>query len=86
LHVHGVAEVRQNLARAALAGVLFLRVARFAPDQLLVFEGHGSTAHPILAVTHVYVIEFSHAAVLDMEMPRFRPQPSGCDAAQALLR
>ena len=60
LHVHGVAEVGEQLPGAAAASFVFLVVPGFAAQKLLVLERHGSTANPILAIVNVNMVELSH--------------------------
>jgi hypothetical protein len=64
LHVHGIAEIRQNLLRAPLAAFVFIRAASFAPYQLTVFECHAASANPVFPVADVDMIELCHAFIL----------------------
>jgi hypothetical protein len=63
--VHGIAKKRQNLLRAAAAGLVLIGIAGFAAEQLAIFEGHASSANHIFAVANVNVIELSHGTFLN---------------------
>lgn len=64
LHVHSVAEVRQDLLRTAVAGILLIRITGFASNQFTVFKCHTTSANPVFPVADVDVIELCHASIL----------------------
>jgi hypothetical protein len=57
MHVHRIAEVADNPLRAQAAGLLFVGIAPFYMQQLLVPHGHAPSANPVFAVPGVNVIE-----------------------------
>src|SRR5436190_22174065 len=60
LHVHGIAEIAEQLCGATATGFLFVKIARFAADQFLVVVCHGPAADPVSVVVNVNMIEFRH--------------------------
>ena len=62
--MHGIAEIGKDLLGTAAAGLVLIGVARLAPDQFTVFEGHTASANPIFPVADVDMIELCHASIL----------------------
>jgi hypothetical protein len=62
--VHRISEITDDSFGAQPAGFLFIRIAAFGVQQLLIANGHASPADPVLAVTGVNVIEIGQRGVL----------------------
>jgi hypothetical protein len=60
VHVHRVSEVGEHLLGAAPARILLIGVARFAPNQFLVFVCHGTTADPFFSFMNMNMVKFRH--------------------------
>ena len=59
MHVHRIAEVADDPLGTQAAGLVLVRIAPLAVQQLLVANGHASTANPIVAVPGMNMIEIS---------------------------
>jgi len=56
MHMHGIAEITDDPLRAQPAGFLFVGIASFDMQQLLVPDSHTPPANPVLTVPGVDVI------------------------------
>jgi hypothetical protein len=63
MHVHRIAEVANDPLGAKPASFLFVRIAPFYMQQLLIVNGHAAAADPVLAVTRVNMVEIGQRGV-----------------------
>ena len=59
MHVHRIAKIADDPLGAQAAGLVFVRIAPLAVQQLLVANGHASAANPIVAVPGMNMVEIS---------------------------
>lgn len=57
MYVHGIAEIADDPLGAQAAGLVLVRIASLAVQQLLVANGHAPSANPIVAVPGMNMIE-----------------------------
>jgi hypothetical protein len=56
MHVHWIAEMAYDPLGAQPAGFLFIRIAPFTQQYLLVVDGHAAAADPVLTVPRVNMV------------------------------
>jgi len=56
VHVHRLAEPADDPLGAQAAGLVFIGIAAFGDQHLLVFNGHAAAADPVFAVARVNVV------------------------------
>ncbi len=64
MDVHGFSKISKHLLGTTPARILLVRIAGFAPEQFLVFVGHGTAADPLASFMNMNMIEFRQGSTL----------------------
>ena len=67
MYVHGITEVPDDPLGALPARFLFIGIASFAVQHLLIADGHAASADPVLAVAGVNMVEIGQRGILGVD-------------------